>query len=199
MLLCLRCSTKSSRRVRNPCRTPLLSWQHTNRGSLMKPNFPIFLAAALLLGAASAEAAHQKATRNNPSRPEAAHKKAARNNPSRPEAAHKKAARNNPAAHQKAARNNPSSPEAAHQKAARNNPSSPPPASSVPTTPHTNPTGGIGSGQSFPPISSASLTPPNAIEDAPTLNTETFGGLPGAPTYNPAWTNALRRTSGVDH
>src|SRR5262249_21748391 len=75
--------------------------------------------------------------------------------------------------------------EAAHQKAARNNPSRPPPASSVPTTPHTNPIGGIGTGQSFPPISSAPLTPPNPIEDAPTLNTQTFCGLPGAPTYNP--------------
>jgi hypothetical protein len=130
-------------------RHPLLSWQHTNRGSLMKPNFPIFLAAALLLGTASAEAAHQKAARNNPSRPP------------------------------------PASAEAAHQKAARNNPSRPPPASSVPTTPHTNPIGGIGTSQSFPPISSAPLTPPNPIEDAPTLNTQTFGGLPGAPTYNP--------------
>src|SRR5262245_13625067 len=87
----------------------------------MKPKFPIFLAAALLLGTASAEAAHQKAARNNP----------------------------------------------------------------IPTTPHTNPSGGIGTGQSFPPISSAPLTPPNPIEDAPTLNTQTFGGLPGAPTYNP--------------
>src|SRR5262245_58788509 len=95
----------------------------------MKPNFPIFLAVALLLGTASVEAAHQKAARNNPSRP--------------------------------------------------------PPANSGPTTPHADPTGGIGTGQSFPPISSAPLTPPNPIEDAPTLNTQTFGGLPRAPTYTP--------------
>ena len=112
----------------------------------MKPNFPIFLAAALLLGVASAEAAHHKAARNNPSHLPRA------------------------------------SSEAAHHKAAPNSP--PPTASSVPTS-NTNPTGGIGTGQSFPPISSAPLTPPNPIEDAPTLNKQTFGGLPGAPTYNP--------------
>src|SRR5690242_1905602 len=102
----------------------------------MKPNFPIFLAAALLLGVVSAEAAHHKAPRNNPSHlPRASS-----------EAAHHKAAPNSPPPT--------ASSEAAPEKSAPNSP--PPTASSVPTS-NTNPTGGIGTGQSFPPISSAPL------------------------------------------